>query len=65
MGLPLDTVIRDGSADYDLPGWDAMQWSRGRNTYGSTKTTAEECIWYSPGCLPATGKQVSMFGGDS
>lgn len=37
--------------DYDMPGWDAVQWSRGRSTYGSTKTTAEECIWYSPACL--------------
>ena len=25
--------------DYDLPGWDIMLWSRGRLTYGSSKTT--------------------------
>lgn len=38
--------------DYNLPGWDAVQWSRAGNTYGSNKTKDAECIWYSPGCLP-------------
>jgi hypothetical protein len=38
--------------DYDMPGWDVVDWSRGKLTYGSSKTTAEECIWYSPACLP-------------
>ena len=38
--------------DYDLPGWDVVDWSRGRLTYGGSKTTAEECVWYSPACLP-------------
>jgi hypothetical protein len=37
--------------DYTLPGWDAMQWSRGRATYSGSKTTALECVWYSPACL--------------
>ena len=37
--------------DYDLPRWDAVQWSRGRLTYASSKTTNEECIWYSPSCI--------------
>jgi hypothetical protein len=37
--------------DYDLPEWDAVQWSRGRLTYGSAKTTDSECIWYSPACV--------------
>jgi DNA adenine methylase len=37
--------------DYDLPEWDAIQWSRGRSTYGSTKTIDSECIWYSPACV--------------
>ena len=39
--------------DYDLPGWDAVQWSRGKHTYGGSKTTESECIWYSPACLSA------------
>ena len=39
--------------DYDLPGWDALPWSRGKHTYGGSKTTAEECVWFSPGCEPA------------
>ena len=48
--------------DYDMPGWDAVDWSRGRLTYGSEKTTAEECIWYSPAChRPNSPKQVEMF----
>jgi len=38
--------------DYDLPGWDAWAWSRGRLTYSGGKTTAEECVWYSPACVP-------------
>lgn len=37
--------------DYELPGWDAVQWSRGSHTMGSSKTTAKECIWFSPNCL--------------
>jgi hypothetical protein len=38
--------------DYELPGWDAVRWSRGRLTYGGGKTTDQECIWYSPACQP-------------
>src|SRR5208337_3645568 len=37
--------------DYDLPGWDAVQWDRGRHTYSGSKTTDQECIWYSPACI--------------
>lgn len=39
--------------DYDLPGWDAVEWSRGRFTYSGNKTTDKECVWYSPACLSA------------
>ena len=35
-----------------VPVADAVDWSRGRLTYGGGKTTNEECIWYSPACLP-------------
>jgi hypothetical protein len=38
--------------DYDLPGWDIVEWSRGRLTYSGNKTTDLECVWYSPACLP-------------
>lgn len=38
--------------DYDLPGWDIVNWSRGKATYSGTKTTDEEAVWYSPACLP-------------
>lgn len=37
--------------DYDMPGWEVMDWDRGRLTFGSDKTTAEECIWFSPACV--------------
>ena len=46
-------------ADYDLPGWDAVEWSRGRLTYSGGKTTDKECVWYSPACLPK--RQVDLF----
>ena len=38
--------------DYDLPDWDAVEWSRGKMTYSGAKTTDSECVWYSPACLP-------------
>jgi hypothetical protein len=38
--------------DYDLPGWDRVEWARARLTYGGNKTTDLECVWYSPACLP-------------
>jgi hypothetical protein len=37
--------------DYHLLGWDIVEWSRGKTTYGSSKTTDKECIWYSPACI--------------
>lgn len=46
--------------DYDLPGWDAVDWSRGRLTYGGAATTDEECVWYSPGCVLPT-RQLGLF----
>ena len=45
--------------DYDLPGWDAVDWDRGRLTYSGGKTTDQECIWYSPACLPR--RQIDLF----
>ena len=33
------------------PGWDTVEWSRGSTTYSGSKTTDEECVWYSPACL--------------
>lgn len=47
--------------DYTMPGWDAVQWSRDGNTYGSDKTKDSECIWYSPACLPAVAAQHDLF----
>jgi DNA adenine methylase len=46
--------------DYDLPGWDVIEWSRGKLTYAGGKTTDKECVWYSPACVqPST--QIDMF----
>ncbi len=48
--------------DYDLPGWEIMEWSRGRFTYGGANTTEEECIWFSPTCLKVIKEtQSSLF----
>jgi hypothetical protein len=46
--------------DYNLPGWEVFRWSRGRLTYGGSKTTAEEAIWFSPSCLQAGGQEVLL-----
>jgi len=51
--------------DYAMPGWSAMEWSRGRLTYGGKNTTDAECIWFSPGCLPDVPAQTSIFGAAS
>jgi DNA adenine methylase len=47
--------------DYDLPGWDAVQWDRRRLTYSGSKTTELECVWYSPACLEARSDQLDLF----
>ena len=47
--------------DYSLPGWEAVQWSRGKATYAGKKTTDEECIWYSPACIKPDTSQSDMF----
>ena len=50
--------------DYDLPGWEILEWSRGKLTYGGGKTTAEECVWFSPLCLKVTREaQADLFAG--
>jgi DNA adenine methylase len=46
--------------DYELPGWEPVEWSRGRMTYGGGTTTDEECVWYSPACLPGS-RQLGLF----
>jgi hypothetical protein len=48
--------------DYDLPGWTEHDWERGRLTYSGGATTAQECIWFSPACLPLVAKQSKLFG---
>ena len=47
--------------DYELDGWDVVEWSRGRLTYSGGQTTDKECVWYSPACLPATLTQERLF----
>jgi len=47
--------------DYDLPGWDSVEWSRGRLTYGGATTTDLECVWYSPACLPREMMDLFSF----
>ena len=49
------------AGDYDLPGWDAVPWSRGRLTYSGKKTTEQECIWFSPACLSPKKNDLFEF----
>lgn len=58
----LKIAICGHTADYSmiLPEWEVLPWSRGRLTYGSDKTTDEECIWFSPAC--AGKRQGDLFG---
>jgi hypothetical protein len=44
--------------DYDLPGWETLQWSRGKHTYAGNKTTDKECLWFSPACLKKKPKRT-------
>jgi hypothetical protein len=47
--------------DYDLPGWEIMEWSRKRLTYSGKQTTDQECVWYSPSCLqPEKFRQMRL-----
>ena len=48
--------------DYDLPGWEILQWSRGKPTYGGSKTTVLECVYFSPGCEKINAS-VNAWGG--
>jgi DNA adenine methylase len=49
--------------DYDLPGWDVLEWERKRLTYSGDGTKATEAIWFSPACIkPRKVEQMSMFG---
>jgi len=48
--------------DYELDGWVQHNWDRCRMTYAGNKTSAEECIWFSPACLPLLDKQRKLFG---
>ncbi len=54
----LRIAICGHAGDYDLPGWDAVPWNRGRLTYSGKKTTGKECVWYSPVCTPVTAHEA-------
>jgi len=58
----LRVAICGHRGDYDLPGWEIVEWSRERNTYGGAGTKDSEAIWFSPACLrPALARQASLF----
>jgi hypothetical protein len=57
----LRVVLCGHRGDYELPGWTVHEWDRGRMTYAGSKTTAEECLWLSPACLPLLAKQTTIF----
>ena len=54
----LRVAICGHAGDYSLPGWETMRWDRGRLTYGGGGTTAAECVWFSPSCVP----DADLFG---
>ncbi len=58
----LKVALCGHKGDYDMPGWTAVEWSRGRLTYGGSKTTNAECVWYSPACRQIETAQSELFG---
>jgi len=44
--------------DYDLIGWDAMRWKRPSTKYGGIGMSDQECVWYSPGCMPRKSRDL-------
>jgi hypothetical protein len=54
----LRIAICGHAGDYKLPGWEAVQWKRKRLTYSGKQTTNEECIWFSPACLPQDAAMI-------
>ena len=47
--------------DYELPGWEIVEWSRTRATYGGLGTKDKEAIWFSPACVRPTRRgQLSL-----
>jgi DNA adenine methylase len=57
----LRIVLAGHLGDYDLPGWRTLNWG-GSAGWGREKRGANECLWFSPGCLPID-QQPSLFGG--
>jgi hypothetical protein len=48
--------------DYDLPGWEVLEWERKRLTYSGAGTKDAEAIWFSPACLkPRVVRQMSLL----
>lgn len=45
--------------DYDLPGWTVVNWGGSRGP-GRAKRGDNECIWFSPHCLPLETKQTTL-----
>lgn len=59
----LRVCIAGHVGDYDLPGWDAVPWTRKRLTYSGSGTTDKEVLVFSPACLkPKTDYQPTLFG---
>jgi hypothetical protein len=47
----LRIVLCGHVGDYDLPGWTTLNWGASRG-WGRTKRGDNECLWFSPHCLP-------------
>jgi len=46
----LRVCLAGHAGDYEMPGWDAVAWSRPRNTYSGSATKDDEMLWFSPAC---------------
>lgn len=56
----LRIVLAGHVGDYALPGWRTLNWGGSRG-WGREKRGNNECLWFSPHCLPFD-QQPSLFG---
>jgi hypothetical protein len=56
----LRIVLAGHVGDYELPGWRTLNWG-GSSGWGSAKRGANECLWFSPHCLPFETAQRGLF----
>lgn len=54
-------ILAGHVGDYELPGWSTVNWGGSRG-FGRSTRGENECLWFSPHCLPLEGAaQCSLF----